>query len=146
MTTWPTTIVVLVVLTAAIQAYVIYYMGGLLRDGGKTVKLEGKAQQITSGLALAAFFVFTFVPAVFGRHGILYFTDNLPFRPTYAFVADILKVPGDRPDLATIYVVIWKVLAFVLPCLLFILINTSVTTAVWDKIKYNSRYHPHVDR
>lgn len=128
--------VVLAVLTVAIQIYMVTWMLERVRAGAQPSKLDTKAHARTSLLSLASFFLFAFLPALFGRHDALRFIENLPFKPFHALVRRYLGVPAGRADLKAIYQSIWMVLAFVLPCLFFIAINTTITMAIWERLRF----------
>lgn len=139
MSTWTLPLVLLGIMTVAIQVFTISWVANLVRTDDTTLKLEGKATGMSSALSLAGFFVFALVPALFGRNNALRFIEYMPFHPVYTFVAGMLKVPSGRSDLSGIYTIIWTVLAFILPCLGYVLINSSITVALWDKVRLNRR-------
>lgn len=140
MMNWGPTIVSLLVLTVIIQGFVFWWLQSPSARITDYALMDAQTREVASTLALVFFGLYTFCGAFFGRNNVWRFVDNLPFHPLHTFIKGILAVPAGRTDLVWLYSWIWTVLAFVVPCVVFVMINAAIGKSIWDRMR-NSRFN-----
>jgi hypothetical protein len=137
MATWTSTALSLVLVSVLVQAIVAWWLLASLDSCSDYSSMPGRTRAVGSNLALVAFALYTFFTAFFGRNNPWKFVENLPFKPVHQFVQHFgfLATPAGRSDLASIYGWIHLTLAFVVPCVIFVIINAALSSMIWDGLK-----------
>jgi hypothetical protein len=101
-------------------------------DGGFREYANKKGRDTATTIAIILFAAYAFGEPLLMEADWTAFVKHIPFKPLYLFTKGIFPVPADHPETLGIYQGIWRLITFMIPALIYVLINASISTMIWE--------------